>query len=62
MQRRDDYGEPRADFNREWEDYKYGFGDPERELWLGNENLHLLTRNEDYELRIELSDFEGNRR
>ena len=62
MQRRDDYGKPRDSFNRGWIDYKYGFGDPDREVWLGNENIHLLTNSEDYELRVELVDFEGNTR
>ena len=60
MQRRDDYGEPRQSFNRDWHDYKYGFGDPDQEVWLGNENVHLLTNSEDYELMVELVDFEGN--
>jgi len=60
MQRRDDYGEPRQSFNRDWHDYKYGFGDPDQEVWLGNENIHLLTNSEDYELMVELVDFEGN--
>ena len=32
----------------------------DREVWLGNENIHLLTNSEDYELRVELADFEGN--
>lgn len=62
MQRRDDYGEPRESFNRDWTDYKYGFGNPNREVWLGNENVHLLTRHDDYELRVEMTDFEGNER
>ena len=60
MQRRDDYGEPRQSFNQNWQDYKYGFGDPDQEVWLGNENIHLLTSSEDYELMVELVDFEGN--
>ena len=60
MQRRDDYGEPRQNFNQNWQDYKYGFGDPDQEVWLGNENIHLLTNSEDYELMVELVDFEGN--
>ena len=62
VQRRDDFGEPRENFNRDWADYKNGFGDPSREFWLGNENIYMLTNNEDYMLRVELEDFEGNKR
>nr|CAD7568836.1 unnamed protein product [Timema californicum] len=61
IQRRDDFGEPRENFNRDWADYKNGFGDPAKELWMGNENIYMLTNNEDYMLRIELEDFEGNK-
>ncbi|XP_069686680.1 angiopoietin-2 [Periplaneta americana] len=62
IQRRDDFGEPRENFNRDWADYKNGFGDPAKEFWLGNENIYMLTNNEDYMLRVELEDFEGNKR
>nr|XP_012225823.1 PREDICTED: angiopoietin-related protein 2-like [Linepithema humile] len=62
IQRRDDFGEPRENFNRDWADYKNGFGDPAKEFWLGNENIYMLTNNEDYTLRVELEDFEGNKR
>lgn len=62
IQRRDDFGEPRENFNRDWADYKNGFGDPAKEFWLGNENIYMLTNNEDYALRVELEDFEGNKR
>ncbi|XP_057338964.1 uncharacterized protein LOC130676629 [Microplitis mediator] len=62
IQRRDDFGDPRENFNRDWADYKNGFGDPAREFWLGNENIYMLTNNEDYSLRVELEDFEGNKR
>ncbi|XP_065368020.1 angiopoietin-2 isoform X2 [Calliphora vicina] len=62
IQRRDDFGEPRENFNRDWADYKNGFGDPGKEFWLGNENIYMLTNNEDYILRVELEDFEGNKR
>jgi hypothetical protein len=62
IQRRDDFGEPRENFNRDWNDYKKGFGDPTREFWMGNENIYMLTSSEDYALRIELEDFEGNKR
>lgn len=62
IQRRDDFGEPRETFNREWSDYKHGFGNPEAEFWLGNENIYMLTNTDDYMLRVELEDFDGNRR
>ncbi|KAK5642803.1 hypothetical protein RI129_008970 [Pyrocoelia pectoralis] len=62
IQRRDDFGEPRENFNRDWNDYKNGFGDPAKEFWLGNENIYMLTNNEEYILRVELEDFEGNKR
>ncbi|KAK0076088.1 hypothetical protein PV326_011079 [Microctonus aethiopoides] len=62
IQRRDDFGDSKENFNRDWADYKNGFGDPAREFWLGNENIYMLTNNEDYSLRVELEDFEGNKR
>ncbi|KAF7286088.1 hypothetical protein GWI33_008035 [Rhynchophorus ferrugineus] len=62
IQRRNDYGIPRENFNRDWNDYKNGFGDPSKEFWLGNENIYMLTNNEEYALRVELEDFEGNKR
>lgn len=63
IQRRDDIGDPiRENFNRDWTDYKNGFGDPTKEFWMGNENIYMLTSNDEYMLRIEMEDFEGNRR
>ncbi|KRT85765.1 hypothetical protein AMK59_406, partial [Oryctes borbonicus] len=62
IQRRDDFNDPRESFNRDWNDYKNGFGDPSKEFWLGNENIYMLTNNEEYILRVELEDFEGNKR
>ena len=54
IQRRGDYGEPRENFNRNWTDYKHGFGDYDREFWLGNELIHQLTKSGDMKLRVEL--------
>ena len=31
-------------FNRTWDEYVEGFGDPSGNYWLGLRNLHLLTR------------------
>ncbi|XP_065210080.1 angiopoietin-2 [Planococcus citri] len=61
IHRRDDFG-IRENFNRDWNDYKNGFGDLSKEFWLGNENIYMLTNNEEYSLRVELEDFEGNKR
>jgi len=62
IQKRDDFGEPRENFDRDWADYKHGFGDLNREFYIGNENIYMLTNNQEHDLRVELEDFEGNKR
>ncbi|XP_071314340.1 fibrinogen-like protein 1 isoform X2 [Trachinotus anak] len=49
-------------FNRSWAEYKDGFGDMNAEFWLGNDNLHRITAQGNYSLRINLEDFNGNQR
>ncbi|XP_077974134.1 ryncolin-1-like [Styela clava] len=51
-----------VDFNRGWEDYKNGFGNPDGELWLGLNKLHKMTSGKSYSLRIDLLNWEGERR
>ncbi|XP_078699836.1 angiopoietin-related protein 6-like [Branchiostoma floridae x Branchiostoma belcheri] len=46
-------------FDRTWEEYKRGFGNKNGEYWLGNENIHRLTAQKDYKLRIDMEDWEG---
>ncbi|XP_078661742.1 uncharacterized protein LOC144905822 [Branchiostoma floridae x Branchiostoma belcheri] len=58
IQRRQDGSVP---FNRTWEEYKHGFGNKNGEYWLGNENIYLLTQQKNYDLRIDIKDWEGNR-
>jgi len=41
-------------FNRSWEEYKVGFNDTRGNYWLGNEQLHQLTVNGSYKLRLDL--------
>uniref|UniRef100_T1JPK2 Fibrinogen C-terminal domain-containing protein n=1 Tax=Strigamia maritima TaxID=126957 RepID=T1JPK2_STRMM len=61
FQRRDDY-EMHENFSRNWHDYKMGFGDLNKEFWLGNERIYILTNQDHAILRIDLEDFEGNKR
>uniref|UniRef100_A0A0K8VMS8 Protein scabrous n=1 Tax=Bactrocera latifrons TaxID=174628 RepID=A0A0K8VMS8_BACLA len=49
-----------ADFNRSWADYADGFGQPAGEYWIGNEQLHHLTRNNCTQLRILMQDIYDN--
>ncbi|KAK3108614.1 hypothetical protein FSP39_011871 [Pinctada imbricata] len=48
-----------TDFYRNWEDYKYGFGNPIDESWLGNMYLYQLTKNRCCQLRIELVNWDN---
>ncbi|XP_066196202.1 angiopoietin-related protein 7-like, partial [Sylvia atricapilla] len=54
IQRRQDGS---VDFNRTWNEYKEGFGDLKGEFWLGNDNIHRMTSQGDYSLRIDLEDW-----
>uniref|UniRef100_A0A3B3TGN2 Fibrinogen gamma chain n=1 Tax=Paramormyrops kingsleyae TaxID=1676925 RepID=A0A3B3TGN2_9TELE len=57
-----------VDFSRPWIPYKEGFGylspDDTTEFWLGNEKMHLVTSQSTvpYVLRIEMTDWEGNKK
>lgn len=63
FQRRADI-QPRVSFDRDWNTYKEGFGWLEGEFWWGLENVRLMTMALDrrYQLRIDLEDFEGEKR
>ncbi|XP_059850448.1 tenascin-R-like isoform X7 [Hypanus sabinus] len=45
-----------VDFFRKWKEYAAGFGNPSGEFWLGLENLHKITSEGNYELRVDLRD------
>ncbi|XP_076072706.1 uncharacterized protein LOC143044534 isoform X1 [Mytilus galloprovincialis] len=49
-----------TDFFRGWEEYENGFGNLEAEFWLGNRKINELTSNGLHELRVDLTDFDGN--
>ena len=57
FQKREDWS---VNFFLYWKDYKRGFGDLSGEFWLGNDKIHLLTSDDNQELRVDLEDFEGN--
>ncbi|XP_045878918.1 tenascin isoform X6 [Meles meles] len=46
----------REDFYRNWKAYAAGFGDRREEFWLGLDNLHKITAQGQYELRVDLRD------
>ncbi|XP_076099714.1 angiopoietin-related protein 2-like isoform X1 [Mytilus galloprovincialis] len=51
-----------VEFNRNWKDYENGFGDKQGEFWLGNKNIAQLTSVGNHELRIDVEDWDGNKR
>ncbi|XP_066154881.1 protein scabrous [Euwallacea fornicatus] len=46
-------------FNRNWNEYSNGFGSATGEHWMGNRNLHHLTRDNCSMLRINMKDIYG---
>nr|XP_009933696.1 PREDICTED: tenascin [Opisthocomus hoazin] len=46
----------KEDFYKNWKAYVAGFGDPRDEFWIGLENLHKITSQGQYELRVDLRD------
>ncbi|KAJ8022843.1 Angiopoietin-1 [Holothuria leucospilota] len=46
--------------DRQWKDYKEGYGFLGSEFWLGNEKLSFLTNQKKYELRVDLESVSGN--
>ncbi|KAM6372097.1 tenascin isoform 6-T6 [Pluvialis apricaria] len=46
----------KEDFYKNWKTYVAGFGDPKDEFWIGLENLHKITSQGQYELRVDLRD------
>ncbi|KAM3916887.1 microfibril-associated glycoprotein 4-like [Leptodactylus fuscus] len=49
-------------FYRGWQDYKLGFGRASGEYWLGLQHIFFLTQTTPRRLRIDMKDFENNKR
>lgn len=45
-------------FFRGWAEYAGGFGDPQGNYWLGLQHIHTLTRIQQTELYVGLTDFD----
>ncbi|CAG2188516.1 Tenascin-R,Ryncolin-2,Ficolin-1-A,Ryncolin-1,Fibrinogen C domain-containing protein 1,Fibrinogen C domain-containing protein 1-B,Ficolin-2,Fibrinogen-like protein 1,Tenascin,Ficolin-1,Microfibril-associated glycoprotein 4,Ficolin-1-B,Ryncolin-3,Angiopoietin-related protein 7,Techylectin-5A,Angiopoietin-4 [Mytilus edulis] len=49
-------------FYTDWAQYKNGFGIISSDFWIGNDNLHMLTSKRNYQLRVDLVDWNGETR
>lgn len=51
----------KVSFDRNWKEYKRGFGNIQKEHWLGLAKIFALTKSKDHKstLRVDLWDFEG---
>ncbi|XP_070552317.1 uncharacterized protein [Ptychodera flava] len=49
-----------VNFKREWQEYKDGFGVLGWGYWFGNDNIHHLTAQNTYILRVDVVDFSDN--
>ncbi|VDI32690.1 Hypothetical predicted protein [Mytilus galloprovincialis] len=45
-----------VDFNRNWQEYKEGFGNVLGEYWLGNDVIHSISTNGRHKLRVNLEE------
>lgn len=52
----------KQDFYLDWEDYEKGFGSKYGEFWLGLESIHKLTTSMDCEMRVDMEDFQRNKK
>jgi len=51
-----------VNFERDWEDYSFGFGNVNTEYWIGNEILYKMTHYKNYTVRFDLWDWEDGYR
>ena len=49
-----------VDFYRNWAEYQSGFGNLSTEFWLGNDILRKLTESGQWQLMVNMADWDGN--
>ncbi|GBM64596.1 Techylectin-5A [Araneus ventricosus] len=62
IQRRGDFGRTKDYFFKDWASYKKGFGDIDKDFWLGNDNIFALTSQRLYSIRFDLKAVDGDER
>jgi len=62
IQSRGQFGNPKEYFAKTWAEYVSGFGEPEKEFWLGLERIYEITNDPSrpMKLKIVMEDFSGN--
>ncbi|XP_030377841.1 angiopoietin-4-like [Scaptodrosophila lebanonensis] len=50
-----------VNFQRNWDDYKWGFGELYGDYWLGLEKAHRLTSSRQFHLKIEIENWKGKK-
>merc|ERR1739848_329697 len=61
LQQRGDNGNPEDFFYKYWADYEQGFGDPEKDYWVGLKYWNKITQSENMQLLVVLEDFSQNK-
>ncbi|CAL1292440.1 unnamed protein product [Larinioides sclopetarius] len=62
FQRRGNFGRTKDYFFKDWASYKKGFGDIEKDFWLGNDNIFALTNQRLNSIRFDLKAVDGEER
>ncbi|GFV68638.1 techylectin-5A [Trichonephila clavipes] len=62
IQRRGNFNRSKDYFYKDWKSFKAGFGDIERDFWLGNDNIFALTNQRLNSIRFDLKAVDGERR
>ncbi|XP_055950612.1 techylectin-like protein [Argiope bruennichi] len=62
IQRRGNFSRPNDYFFKDWANYKKGFGDIEKDFWLGNDFIFALSNQRPYSIRFDLKAVDGEKR